>query len=71
MPRIIITASAHNAIRRAAQGAFHSEGKQLGNGSWNVRLGEDTIARVESHALPGESFSDTIVRVLGTMKGSN
>lgn len=66
MPNVIITNDAAAAIRAAAQGSFHNDGHRLQNGSWVIPLGEDTLEALQGVQFPGETLSDTIIRICFT-----
>lgn len=65
MVMLHLTDEAHRAIRAAsdAPGGFKQTGTQRSDGSWDVPVGDDTLERIQSVAHPGETLSDTILRV--------
>jgi len=52
-------------LRQAATpGAeFAVSGRRRSDGLWDIPLDVDTVARLEAAALPGESYSDTVIRI--------
>ena len=67
MPILNISEEAHRAIRAAAQHDFKETGRRLPDGTWDIPVGEETLARMQRAAFPGETFSDTIIRAMATM----
>lgn len=61
-----VTDEAYNLVRSKAIKPFESTGHQLPDGSWMVPLSDDVAEHVNKRALPGESFSDTIVRLISS-----
>ena len=72
MPNRIISNECMNLIRSKAEFPFDNSGsRQLDDGNWSVPMSDETIERVQEHNLDGETFSDTIIRILSSMKGTN
>jgi hypothetical protein len=71
MPRINITNEAMLAIRSAstAPGGFNQTANRRSDGTWDVPLEEDTLDRLKSQQLPGETLSDTIIRGIALATG--
>lgn len=68
MTRVLITSAAARAIddSRDPTRRFVSTAKLEPNGLVSVELSADTVMRLWKHAAPGESLSDTIVRLCST-----
>ena len=66
MPKIILTAHAHAAVRAAATQRFRDTSVRLPDGTHEVDLHPSTIARLEELRFPSESLSDVVERVCGT-----
>lgn len=71
MKTIIITARVHDLIRaNAAPGHdFKETGRKIGPDAWEVPVGDDTLDRIKSVAMPGESISDVIERATAAHRG--
>ena len=70
--RIVVTEEAYREMfsfpgRPGAR--FVDDGQRLPDGRWLVRLQRDTEARLKAAAYPGETYSDTIVRLLAFARG--
>lgn len=72
MPNIIMTREAANAIRGAADPGrlYIDTATPTADGQVSVPLEQSTIDRLTEVAFPGESLSDTIVRI-AALKASN
>ena len=67
MPKMInITPEAAAIIRAAAVLPFRETAVRRADGTFDVPLTLDTVKRLERHAFPGETISDTLVRVFAT-----
>ncbi len=64
MPMIKITDEAHQAILSKASPNFIENGHRIDSGEWMIPLQWDTLQRLRSKALEGESLSDTIIRCI-------
>ena len=64
MPDVNITNDCLELIRSKALRGLRGNGQRMSDGTWMVHLGDDTIERIMSYRLDGESISDTIIRVL-------
>lgn len=60
---LLITHEAHSAIRAKAEGGWRETGTRQPDGQWLVPFDEEVIGRMEKLALPGETHSETIVRI--------
>lgn len=69
MKTINITREARDAIRGAAQLPFKEIGTARPDGTWDVPLGDEVVAQLESVRFSGETISDVIVRACSTMTG--
>lgn len=69
---VILTARAEALVRANTEPGytFRQTGTRLADGTYSVPLQESTIARIESMALPGETFSDTLERLFAVRSGS-
>lgn len=65
MPIIRITAEAHQVIRRQARnpGPQITERKPNNDGTYDIPLGFDVIAKLKEIKQEEESFSDLIIRL--------
>lgn len=68
MPTLTLTDAAVAAIRFKAADplAFKQTGVRLGPNEWRVPFEQETIDRIRESALPGETDSDTILRICAT-----
>lgn len=64
MPTIILTDEAHNAIRSVASEVFRATGTRLPDGRWSVQIKPITYFKIKGEANPGESMSDTVLRMI-------
>ena len=64
MPEIVVTNECHELVRSKAISKFRPGSRRLYDGSWVITLDIEVIQRIESYAIPGETLSDTIIRVL-------
>lgn len=73
MPTINITHEAREALRRESTTGELEEGTTFArpDGSWDIHVDSDTLERMDSVKQPGESYSDVILRVIATQKGTN
>ena len=71
MPIVLLTKEAEAAVRAKADPVrFKSAGTQLPSGDWLIPLDQDTIEAVEGHRLEGETFSETVVRIMAISPGA-
>ena len=63
MIRIAITTAAFEAIAATLPGNVGYENKRAPNGDWYVWLDHAAVAKLKFERYPGESFSDTIIRL--------
>jgi hypothetical protein len=71
MPQVsglTITREAHNALRgRARPGdSFVDMSQARPDGMLDIPVREETIERIEQAQIPGETISDTIIRICAT-----
>ena len=74
MPTIRLTDQAYSALRGATAPGheFASTGQQQPDGTWLVPFSPEVHTRLSERCLPGESYSQTIIRVLALANhGSN
>lgn len=67
MPIVNISEEAHRAIRAAAQHDFNETGLRCPDGTWDIPVQEETLAKMQRAAFPGETLSDTIIRAMANM----
>lgn len=48
---------------------FRQTGRRLPNGNWSVPLSDDVIEAIGRAKLPGETASDTVLRMIAANKG--
>jgi hypothetical protein len=61
---VILSNHARNLLRAAALApTFKEVGHRNENGEWVEPMSEETVERLRSHQLPGESDSDTVERL--------
>lgn len=60
---IVISKTAHDALRSRAVGTFRSDGKQLKNGYWEIPIGDDIADELSAMKFSGESWSDVVIRL--------
>lgn len=61
MNRVVISDAAHAAIMATGQ---VKAGEKIAAGKWEVEVSDETLARLEKHKFPGETVSETLVRIL-------
>jgi len=66
---IEITEEANAAIRATAVQPFRQEGMKQPNGNWLIPVDLEVRRRLKIKAFPGESYSDTILRLIASEKG--
>ena len=67
MPKLTnITAEAAAIIRAAAVRPFRDYAVRRDDGTFDVRIELETVKRLARVAFPGETISDTIIRVIST-----
>lgn len=72
MPTINITHEAREILRQESRtGKLAGDSLHLPDGTWNIYLESDTLERMDSKKLAGESYSDLIIRIFATQKGTN
>jgi hypothetical protein len=64
---VVLSDRAMAAIRAQTRGEFKQTGIRQADGTWLTPLSKDTILRLRKIALKGESYSDTIERVMATL----
>lgn len=66
MPTIIITEEAEQALKSSSfrTNETWSGGEQLLDGTWVIKLSMETFERLHEAQLKGESYSDTILRLM-------
>lgn len=61
---INVTNECQQAIRSAATGnEFKNNGTQRADGTWDIPVDEEVVDRLKEVAFPGETYSDTIIRL--------
>lgn len=63
MKTIVITDEAMDIVRNAAALPFQQTATKLRGNCWSVPVSTEVLDRIVSTALPGETMSDTIIRV--------
>lgn len=63
MPTINITEEASRALRGLATKPFRDTGTRRADGTIDVPVEEETVERLSGCAMPGETASDTIIRL--------
>jgi len=66
---IEITSEANAAIRAAALGQYRQKGMKQPNGNWLIPVDLEVRRMLKRKAFPGESYSDTILRLIANEKG--
>lgn len=68
---LIFNAAAMEAIAAASRPGyeFKSNAVYIGPDQYYVPLDQETMKRLREHKLPGESPSDTVMRILAKAKG--
>ena len=64
-----ITAEAEAAIRAKAELPFRNNGERLADGTWDIPISITTFEGLIEVQLPGETLSDTIVRICAISTG--
>jgi hypothetical protein len=67
MPQITITEYARGALRSCR--ATHETAHYSGRGLWNVELTPENYSRFRKVQFPGETDSDTLVRLVADYRG--
>lgn len=66
MPLVRITDEAYHIFLSKTEGEVTDLGHRIDSGDWMIPLSNETIASIWIHSFPGETFSNTITRVLST-----
>jgi hypothetical protein len=66
MPIVTLTREAVSIVRGAATRPFRETAVPRPDGLFDVPLGADTLEAIQARAFPGESLSDTVVRIILT-----
>jgi hypothetical protein len=66
MKTIRINAEAHTALMAQAEDAWDPGLRRNPDGSWDVLVDEQMLTALDSVKLPGETYSDTIIRLAHT-----
>jgi hypothetical protein len=65
MQRVKVSKSVMWLIEQERRGSsFGSMATELPDGCWEIEVDDDTITHVKRNALRGESFSDTVERLI-------
>jgi hypothetical protein len=64
MPFIVISDEAEKAIRGDIKRDISMQGHQHPDGCWSIRLQQETLDELLNHQIPGETLSDTIIRLI-------
>ena len=70
MKNIIVSNVTYQMIAKAARGEFKGQGRQTPSGMWIVPVGEDVFDEIRSRQVVGETFDDTVQRVLMEAAGA-
>lgn len=60
---IEVTREAANAVRASASLPFRDRSRPLPNGNVELPLDDETVAMLDRVRLPGESYSDVMIRL--------
>lgn len=63
---ITVTKQARDLLRSEAIAEFHETGRERPDGRWEIPLRRATYDRLTEFALPDETFSDAIIRLIAT-----
>lgn len=61
---LTISDEAARLIRSIGYDNFQSSGQRLPDGNWSVPFDDEVIQHVDDQKLPGETVSDTIIRLI-------